>query len=112
VADFGVRAERSPRNAGVWVEGAKLAAIGVRISRGITTHGFALNVNTDLSHFDLIVPCGLPDVRVTSMERILGQRLLMDDVEAAVAGAFAARFGFERTAEREERAREEALVGL
>ena len=59
VASFGISATRVPGLTGIWVGDAKLAAIGVRISRWVTSHGFALNVNTDLSHFDLIVPCGI-----------------------------------------------------
>lgn len=86
---------RSDLNRGVWVGGAKIAAIGVRISRGITTHGFALNVNTDLSYFEHIVPCGLPGVRVTSMAECLGLPLDLAAVELAVAQAFAETLGIE-----------------
>ena len=67
LADFGIRGESDDRPTGVWVGKAKIAAIGVRISRGATTHGFALNVDPDLAYFDRIVPCGMPDVPVTSM---------------------------------------------
>lgn len=106
VATFGITAERAPGLTGIWVgsEGAergvgtppgrmdKLAAIGVRISRWITSHGFALNVATDLSHFDLIIPCGIQDRGVTSMSRLLGRDVPMADVESAVAGAFQSVF--------------------
>jgi lipoyl(octanoyl) transferase len=92
VATFGIPAHRVAGLTGVWVgpEGReeKLAAIGVRISRWITSHGFALNVNTRLEHFGLIVPCGITDRGVTSMERLLGRRLAMDEVESAVVAAF------------------------
>jgi lipoate-protein ligase B len=67
LGEFGVRAGREERPTGVWVGDAKIAAIGVKVSRGVTTHGFALNVDPDLSFFDHIVPCGMPDANVTSM---------------------------------------------
>ena len=93
LARFGIVGSRRPGRPGVWVGEAKIAAIGVRISRGITTHGFALNVNTDLSYFDHIVPCGLPGVVVTSMQRLTGDAFDMREVEDVVAGAFAEEFG-------------------
>jgi lipoyl(octanoyl) transferase len=88
VAQFGVSAGRVAGLTGVWVgaEGReqKLAAIGVRISRWITSHGFALNVGTDLRHFDLIVPCGITDRGVTSLERLLGRPLPLAEAEDAI----------------------------
>jgi lipoyl(octanoyl) transferase len=97
VARFGITAGRVPGLTGVWVgepgREEKLAAIGVRISRWITSHGFALNVATDLEHFRLIVPCGIADRGVTSMARLLGRPVAMADVQAAVAGAIAGVFG-------------------
>jgi lipoyl(octanoyl) transferase len=92
VAALGVEAARSPGLTGVWVGSDKIAAIGVRISRWITSHGFALNVSTDLSLFDLIVPCGIRDRGVTSMHRVLGRTVEMALVERAVSEAFAAVF--------------------
>ena len=67
--EFGIHAESEDRPTGVWVGEAKIAAIGVRISRGVTMHGFALNVDPDLTYFDHIVPCGMRDTRVTSPSR-------------------------------------------
>ena len=94
---FGVRAGRIEGLTGIWVGDQKLAAIGVRISRWVTSHGFALNVNTDLSHFGLIVPCGITDKGVTSLERLLGHALPMDEVAERVARQFAALFSAELT---------------
>jgi lipoyl(octanoyl) transferase len=94
-AAFGIEAVRVPGLTGVWVGTEKIAAIGVRIARWITSHGFALNVNTDLSQFDLIVPCGIQDSRyqgVTSLQRLLGRTVELDTVESEVIAAFAAVF--------------------
>jgi lipoyl(octanoyl) transferase len=73
LSSFDIEATRMPGRRGVWIDGAKIASIGVRVSRGITSHGFALNVDPDLSFFSHIVPCGLPGVSMTSMARIRPQ---------------------------------------
>jgi lipoyl(octanoyl) transferase len=87
-ADFGVEAGRVAGLTGVWVGGEKLAAIGVRISRWVTMHGFAFNVTTDLSHFEMIVPCGIADHGVTSLEKLLGRQVALSDVAASAAQHF------------------------
>jgi lipoyl(octanoyl) transferase len=91
-ADFGIEAGRVKGYSGAWVGDVKLAAIGVRISRWVTSHGFALNVTTDLSGFDLIVPCGIADRGVTSLSALLGRDVGMADVERSVIAHFAAVF--------------------
>ena len=91
-ADYGIEAGRMVGLTGVWVDGEKLAAIGVRIARWITSHGFALNVSTDLDFFKLIVPCGIVDRGVTSLATLLGRSLDLRDVEAHVIDHFAEVF--------------------
>jgi len=87
-SSFAVSAGRLPGLTGAWVGDEKLAAIGVRIARWVTSHGFAFNVNTSLDHFRFIVPCGITDKGVTSLERLLGRRVDMADVDAAAELAF------------------------
>ena len=87
LAGFGIPAEAEGHPTGVWTGGAKIGAIGVRVSRGVTTHGFALNVSPDLGYFDHIVPCGIEDCRVTSMEAE-GVLVEADEAASVVAGNF------------------------
>jgi lipoyl(octanoyl) transferase len=94
-SDFGIATKPIPGLTGVWTDrsdAAKIAAIGVHISRGVTSHGFALNVNTDLSYFDLIVPCGITSCRVTSIEKELGRTVSLKEVAEKVAHNFATVF--------------------
>lgn len=95
LARFGVEAGREEGLTGVWTPAGKVAAIGVRVSSGwITSHGFALNVDPDLSHFDTIVPCGIGDRSVTSLRRILGgDTPSVDEVAGVAAEELAAWFG-------------------
>ena len=94
--DFGIATRRLPGLTGAWTEAepaAKVAAIGVHISRSVTSHGFALNVNTDLSFFSLIVPCGITAKPVTSMQKELGREVELNDVATAVSRNFGTAFG-------------------
>jgi lipoyl(octanoyl) transferase len=93
-ADFRIPATRIPKLTGVWTcraagdEAAKIAAIGIHISRAVTSHGFALNVNTDLSFFDLIVPCGLTSKAVTSIQQEIGAPVRLDRVAESISRNF------------------------
>ncbi|MDQ4081242.1 MAG: lipoyl(octanoyl) transferase LipB [Gemmatimonadota bacterium] len=96
LAEFGISAERSSGYTGVWTRGQKIASIGVHARDWVTWHGFALNVMTDLSFFDLIVPCGIPDVQMTSMVREIGRdHVTMDAVIDSVSRAFGQVFGLD-----------------
>jgi lipoyl(octanoyl) transferase len=88
-ADYGVSAGRIPGLTGAWVGAEKIGAIGIRISRWITSHGFAFNVGTELDHFRLIVPCGISDRGVTSLEKVTGRSIPMREVEDAIVRRFA-----------------------
>jgi lipoyl(octanoyl) transferase len=94
LASFGILAERKPPWTGIWIGKKKIAAIGVAVRRGITYHGLALNVNTDLAYFERIVPCGLSWSEVTSMQKELGKVLPMEDVEKTFLRHFMKRFGY------------------
>jgi lipoyl(octanoyl) transferase len=91
-ADYGLTGERISGLTGVWIGGEKVAAIGVRIARWITSHGFALNVATDLDYFNLIVPCGIADRGVTSLSQLAGRALDRREVEDRVIQRFSEVF--------------------
>ncbi len=93
LAGWGIAAERSPGLPGVWVGNDKIAAIGVHVSRWVSTHGFALNVDTDLAYFDGIVPCGLADRGVTSVRALTGRAPGLPEAARDVAAEFGAVFG-------------------
>ena len=88
IAMYGIKGERSEGETGVWIEPGipgkerKICAMGVRCSRWITMHGFALNVNTDLSYFNNIIPCGIQNKQVSSVEKELGRKVNMDEIKA------------------------------
>ena len=89
---WGIEGERVPGRPGVWVDGAKVAAVGVRLDRGVSRHGLALNVAPDLAWFDAIVPCGIADAGVTSMGHVLGEAPSLAAVAEVMAAAFARAF--------------------
>jgi len=93
--DYGIEAGRFAGAPGVWVGNDKLAALGVHISRWVTSHGFAFNVNTDLRYFNWIVPCGLRDKGVTSLQKLSGRRVEMSEVIARVVCHFGKVFELE-----------------
>jgi lipoyl(octanoyl) transferase len=95
VAAYGITAERAEGKRGIWVGNDKIAAIGVRIARWVTSHGWALNVATNLDHFRLITPCGLHGTGVTSIEQQLGHSVTSDEVRDVLARNFAEVFGCE-----------------
>jgi lipoate-protein ligase B len=92
-ADWGIKAERNPINRGVWVGNNKLGSIGIAIRRGICFHGMAFNVNVSLKPFGWIIPCGLQDMGITSMERELSRKVSMNQVRETVKHHLEAVFG-------------------
>lgn len=98
LAEYGIKGDRSPGETGVWIDPEikgkerKICAIGVRSSRWITMHGFALNVNTDLNYFNFIVPCGITDKQVTSLEKELGRSMDFEEVKEKVKNNFSKVF--------------------
>ncbi len=83
-ADFGIEADHHMKYRGVWTRGRKIASVGIRIAKWVTSHGFALNVNSDLSYFALMNPCGIPGCTMTSMQQELGEQLQMTEIKASV----------------------------
>ena len=94
LADLGINGGTIEGITGVWAGDAKIGAIGVKISRGVAYHGFAINVNTDLTYFDYIVPCGIYDRPVTSMAQVLGEPVDMEAVRYSLAYRFGRAMGF------------------
>ncbi len=92
---YGIRAEHDSNERGVWVDGArKITAVGIAVKRRVTMHGFAYNVNPDLSHFQWIVPCGITDRGVTSLSRELGREVTLEEATEPLLESFCRRFGY------------------
>ena len=89
---FDLIAKRRDKLIGVWIGDEKIASIGVRVQKGVTKHGFALNVNTNLSYFDGIIPCGIENCKVTSMEQLLHKNIELDKVKEIIIKEFAKYF--------------------
>jgi lipoate-protein ligase B len=96
IGAFGITGSRIEKLTGVWAGDRKIASIGVHARSWVTWHGFALNVSTDLSYFDLMVPCGIANVTMTSIEHEVGRPVTVGEVGRMVVDAFAARFGLEQ----------------
>lgn len=93
--DYGISAGREPEFTGVWVKNEKIAALGVKVSRWITMHGFAFNINTDLQYFDRIIPCGIFHKGVTSLQRLLEIEIPLNEVQERLIYHFAKIFSYE-----------------
>ncbi|MGB9664329.1 MAG: lipoyl(octanoyl) transferase LipB [Ignavibacteria bacterium] len=94
---YGVESGRNPKFTGVWVGDEKIAAIGIKVSRWVTMHGFAFNINTNLSYFGKIIPCGITDKGVTSLEKILGQKISIEEVKKHLIQNFVRIFNYDQT---------------
>lgn len=97
-AYYGVKGTREPKYTGVWIEDRKIAAIGIKVSRWITMHGFAFNVNTDLSLFSGIIPCGISDKEVTSLQKETGREIDMQEVKSLLVKNFKEVFNYNAAA--------------
>ena len=93
VSEYGVRAGRKPEYTGVWVGNQKICALGIKSRRWVTMHGFALNVNTEMSHFDRIIPCGIFEHGVTSLKEVLGREVPITEVVDLLVVQFGRVFG-------------------
>ena len=94
-SEYGLESERNSKFTGVWLKDRKIAAIGIKVSRWITMHGFAFNVNTNLSYFDGIIPCGIKDKEVTSLSRELGKNIDLNEVKKVITEKFKEIFGYD-----------------
>ena len=93
-SDYGLNSERNPKHTGVWIGDKKIAAIGIKVSRWVTMHGFAFNVNTDLNLFNGIIPCGIQDKSVTSLKQELNKEISIQEVKEKLLKNFTELFEY------------------
>ena len=86
--DYGLKPHVPIKETGVWIEDRKIASIGIHVSRGVTMHGLAININTDLSYFDNIISCGIEGVKMTSLDKELGKKIRMNDIKKSLITHF------------------------
>lgn len=107
-SDYGLKTERNEKYTGVWIEDRKIAAIGIKVSRWITMHGFAFNINTNLNHFNGIIPCGIKDKDVTSLQREFKRNFEISEVKELLLKHFSEIFRYDKI----ERVNPEELLSL
>ncbi|MBS3944026.1 MAG: lipoyl(octanoyl) transferase LipB [Melioribacter sp.] len=111
-SEYGIATERNPKFTGVWIGQRKIAAIGIKVSRWITMHGFAFNVNTDLNYFGGIIPCGIRDKEVTSLKKELGTDIDLQEVKEKLVNNFQKVFGYDHLIMREKDGYLKTLINL
>lgn len=110
--EYGIATERNPKYTGVWIGARKIAAIGIKVSRWITMHGFAFNINTDLNYFGGIIPCGIRDKEVTSLQKELGREINLTEVKEKLVDNFKKVFGYDHFITREKDGYLKTLITL
>ncbi|HOI29823.1 MAG TPA: lipoyl(octanoyl) transferase LipB [Melioribacteraceae bacterium] len=110
--EYGIKTERNPKYTGVWIGQRKIAAIGIKVSRWITMHGFAFNINTDLNYFGGIIPCGIRDKEVTSLQKELGREISLTEVKEKLVDNFKKVFGYDHFTTREKEGYLKTLITL
>lgn len=111
-SDYGLTTERNPKYTGVWIGSKKIAAIGIKISRWVTMHGFAFNINTDLNYFGGIIPCGIRDKEVTSLSKQLGKEISISEVKEKLLENFKKVFTYDHYIVREKDGYLKTLISL